>query len=458
MARGAWWVWGLAAGFYLVALFHRMSLGVASLDAQERFDLGPGAIAALSALQLGIYLAMTIPAGVAADRIGPRRALALGLVLMGAGEVAFGLAAQAPIALGGRALVGAGDALMFLSVLRIAQSWFPAHRYALLATLTGMAGAIGQVGTTVPLGLALEGAGWTATFAGSGALTAVLAIACIRLVRDRPGAVVGAPPPHDAVLATLRAAWARPATRLAYWTHFGLMGPFIAITALWGYPYLVAGQGLAPASARAWLAACVVAFGASAPVLGALVGRAPGARRPLLLAIGASALVLWSATLLWPGGAPPAALILATLLVTGLSGAGSMLAFDLAREGNPAAVGGSATGLANTGGFGMAVVTQLAAGRLLDAGVGGGIATALLPMVVLMALALVMVLAAPATSVQGGGQPLAARRGPRGRGQRPRQALVRGELGLDGGDHQLLADALHPPPQRPPGRPAAAPR
>ena len=33
--RGAWWVWGLAASFYLVALFHRMSLGVASLDAQR---------------------------------------------------------------------------------------------------------------------------------------------------------------------------------------------------------------------------------------------------------------------------------------------------------------------------------------------------------------------------------------------------------------------------------------
>ena len=188
MARTAWMVWGLAAGFYLVALFHRMSLGVASLDAQARFDLGPGTIATLSALQLGLYLAMTIPAGLAADRIGPRRALAIGLLLMGAGEIAFGLATSAPLALGGRALVGVGDAFMFLSVLRIAQSWFPAHRYALLASLTGMAGAIGQIGTTVPLGLSLEGAGWTATFAGTGVLTALLALACLRWVRDRPRA------------------------------------------------------------------------------------------------------------------------------------------------------------------------------------------------------------------------------------------------------------------------------
>ena len=145
-------VWGLAASFYLVALFHRMSLGVASLDAQERFGLSAGTIATLSAVQLGLYLLWTIPAGLAADRIGPRRALTLGLVLMAVGETAFGLAASAPVALGGRALVGIGDAFMFLSVLRIAQNWFPARRYPLLASLTGLAGAIGQVGTTVPLG------------------------------------------------------------------------------------------------------------------------------------------------------------------------------------------------------------------------------------------------------------------------------------------------------------------
>jgi hypothetical protein len=38
----------LAASFYVVALFHRMSLGVASLDAQERFGLSAGTIATVS--------------------------------------------------------------------------------------------------------------------------------------------------------------------------------------------------------------------------------------------------------------------------------------------------------------------------------------------------------------------------------------------------------------------------
>ena len=391
-ARRAWWVWGLAATFYLVALFHRMSLGVASLDAQRRFDLAPGTIATLSALQLGLYLVMTIPAGLAADRIGPRRALALGLGLMAAGETTFGLATAAPLALGGRALVGVGDAFMFLSVLRIAQNWFPTRRYALLASLTGLAGAVGQIGTTVPLGIALDDAGWTATFVTSGLLTAALALLCLRGVRDRPA---GAPAPgrdgapaHDPILATLRAAWSRPATRHAFWAHFGLMGPFVAITALWGYPYLVRSQDVAPGTARAWLLVCVASFGAAAPVLGAVAGRFPARRSALLLGTTLAVTAGWAATLLWPGGRPPAAVILATLVVTGIAGACAMLAFDVARAGNPAHIAGGATGLANTGGFSAAVGVQLAAGALLGHG-AGTIHAALLPMLALLVVACV---------------------------------------------------------------------
>jgi len=389
-ARGAWWVWGLAASFYLVALFHRMSLGVASLDAQRRFDLAPGTIATLSALQLGLYLAMTIPAGLAADRIGPRRALALGLIAMAIGETAFGLASAAPLALGGRALVGVGDAFMFLSVLRIAQDWFPAHRYALLASLTGLAGAVGQIGTTVPLGLSLDGAGWTATFVTSGVITGALAIVCLRGVRDRPAGApapgTGGAPAHDPILPTLREAWARPATRHAFWAHFGLMGPFVAITALWGYPYLVQSQGLASSTARAWLLVCVASFGAAAPLLGAIVARAPNLRTGLLLGTTLAVTGGWAATLLWPGGHPPAGLIVATLVITGAGGACAMLAFDVARAGNPAHIAGGATGLANTGGFGAAVAVQLAAAGLLGMG-AGSIPVALLPMLGLLLVA-----------------------------------------------------------------------
>src|SRR5258706_4860630 len=60
--RRAWLVWGLAASFYFVALFHRMSLGVASLEATHRFGVEAGALAAVSARPLGVLLLMPGPA------------------------------------------------------------------------------------------------------------------------------------------------------------------------------------------------------------------------------------------------------------------------------------------------------------------------------------------------------------------------------------------------------------
>lgn len=369
-------VWGLAAAFYLVAMFHRMSLGVAALDAERRFGLAPGALAVFAALQLGVYLAMQVPAGLAADRLGPRRTLAAGLALMAAGEVTFALATTMPAALVGRGLVGVGDACVFLNVLRLAQSHFPARRYALLACLAGLAGALGQVVTTVPLGLALDGLGWTPTFAASGALTALLVLACLRLVRDGQAAAGGGG--REGMGAALRAAWSTPATRHGFWAHLALMGPFVTVTALWGYPYLVGPQGMSPGAARAHLMATVVAFGVASPVLGAVAGRRPGTRPAMLAALAAGLAVAWSLTLAWPGGRAPEALTAGALLLTGACGAAGLLAFDLAREGNPPSRGGAASGLVNLGGFSAAVGANLVIGRLVAAA-DGDLRTALWP-------------------------------------------------------------------------------
>src|SRR4051812_50057150 len=86
-----WLVWGFAAGLYFVAVFHRMVLGVAALEAERRYHVGAGALSAFTAVQLGVYLAMQVPVGLAADRIGPRRSLAAGMAAVAVGEAGVGL-------------------------------------------------------------------------------------------------------------------------------------------------------------------------------------------------------------------------------------------------------------------------------------------------------------------------------------------------------------------------------
>src|SRR3954451_11663018 len=185
-------VWGFAAGLYFVAVFHRMVLGVAALEAERRYHVGAGALSAFTAVQLGVYLAMQVPVGLAADRIGPRRSLAAGMAAIAVGEAVFALSGTLGAGLAGRALIGLGDAFIFVNVLRVAHSWFEPRRAALLTALTSLLGALGQLLTTVPARLALDGLGWTATFAGAAALAAVLAAGAVGVVRDGPPASLAA--------------------------------------------------------------------------------------------------------------------------------------------------------------------------------------------------------------------------------------------------------------------------
>jgi MFS family permease len=371
-------MWGLAAAFYLVAIFHRMSLGVASLDAAERFGVSTGTIALLSTVQLGVYLAMQIPAGLLADRLGPRRSLTLGLVAMGIGETLFAVSPTIGPAVLGRALVGAGDACMFLNVLRVAAHWLPARHYALAAALTAACGAFGQLLSTAPLSAALADIGWTPTFLVSGILTASLAMFAVTRIKDRPdervvpagqttlgmpqaarpSAAASGPEP---IMPALKRAWRSPATRHGLWVHFALNAPFVTLTGLWAYPYLVEGQGVSPATAATMLTAAVVTFGLSAPALGALGARKPQHTPALTCGIALTIATGLALLLGWPGGHPPLLLIGIVLALAGFAGAGSMLAFDLAREG-----GGSASGMVNIGGFSAAIVAQAAIGLLVS--------------------------------------------------------------------------------------------
>ena len=354
-------MWALAAAFYLVAIFHRMSLGVASIDAAERFGVTTGTIAVLSTVQLGMYLVMQIPAGLLADRIGPRRSLAIGLTAMGIGELLFALSPSIELALVGRGLVGVGDACMFLNVLRVAAHWLPDRHYALAAALTAACGAFGQLLSTAPLSAALSDIGWTPTFAASGILTAVLAILAVRRVQDRPDGADDTRPAPAPIMPALRRAWRSPGTRHGLWVHFTLNAPFVTLTGLWAYPYLVEGQGIAPATAAALLAGAVIVFGVSAPAMGLVVGRNPHLRGAISSAVALTTATGLAVMLGWPGGQPPLALIAAVLAAAAFGGASSMLAFDLAREG-----GGSASSMVNIGGFGAAIIGQAAIGLLVS--------------------------------------------------------------------------------------------
>lgn len=362
-------MWGIGVAVYFVAVVFRTSLGVAGLQAQDRFEVGASALSAFSILQLLVYAGMQIPVGLLIDRFGTKHVLAVGSALFTCGQLAFALSESYGTALAARALLGCGDAMTFISVLRIGAIWFPARRGPLVTQAASLIGLGGNLVATVVIVRVLDTWGWTTTFAGSslaGVLVFTLAVVFLRNHpsgdEPRPGAL----PPAGFARRRIADAWREPGTRLGMWTHFTTQFPMTVFLLLWGMPFLTEAQGLSAAGAGELLTLSVLSNLCVGLVYGQVIVRRPGVRLALALATVGVTAFFWAAVLLWPGRAP-AALLIALCLVLGACGPASMIGFEFARPANPADRQGTASGIVNIGGFTASMIMLLAVGVLLDA-------------------------------------------------------------------------------------------
>ncbi|RZT12895.1 putative MFS family arabinose efflux permease [Kribbella sp. VKM Ac-2569] len=370
--RRAWAVWATAVLTYLVTVLHRGSMSVAGLQAAERFDISASALASFTVVQLTVYAAMQVPVGVLLDRYGSKRLLITASGLLFVAQSAFSLVDSYPAALAARAVLGVGDALVFISVLRVVMSWFPALRQPVMSQATGMLGGLGAIMSTVPMAAAFHAFGWTTTFASASVLSLLAGVLVLFLIKDSPydEPLRRAKPPLHEVKKNLRRAWQEPGTRLGLWTHFTTSFSGSTFGLLWGYPFLVQGQGLAPTTAAAMLIIPVLAGLCYGPLVGRYAAKFPFYRSWIVLAVIAGSVVMWTVVLLWPGRAP-LPVLLALIVVQAAGGPGSMLGLDYARTFNPTTRFGAANGMVNTGGFIATLICIGMVGVLLDASSGG---------------------------------------------------------------------------------------
>ncbi|NEB77344.1 MFS transporter [Streptomyces sp. SID14478] len=364
-------VWSIGVAVYFVAVIFRTSLGVAGLDAVERFHINASALSTFSILQLLVYAGMQIPVGLMVDRLGTKKVLTLGVVLFTLGQLGFAFSSSYGMALGSRALLGCGDAMTFISVLRLGTRWFPARRGPMVAQLAGLVGMAGNLISTLVIARLLHGVGWEAAFAGSALAGVVVLVLMLAFLKDHPEGFEPAPMPatHKGaayVRAQIAASWREPGTRLGLWVHFTTQFPAMVFLLLWGLPFLVEAQGLSRGTAGELLTLVVLANMTVGLVYGQIVARHHAARLPLALGTVGATAVLWATPIVWPGQSPMWLLVL-MCVVLGACGPASMIGFDFARPANPPERQGTGSGIVNMGGFVASMTTLLAVGVLLDA-------------------------------------------------------------------------------------------
>lgn len=373
-----WLIWGVGVAAYMLAVVNRSSLSAVGVDTAERFGADAATLSMFAVVQLAVYGGMQIPIGLLLDRYGARPIMTIGMLLMAAGQLTLAFSPSVGVAIFARMLLGAGDAAVFPGVLRLIATWFPAQRGPLMSQLTGLVGQAGQLLALAPLASLLHATSWEIAFGGIAGLCVLFAILVAVFIRNHPpeiGADVTVDTDTGAIKIVrssmdtgvgIRAAWAHPGTRLAFWSHFTTPFAGTAFVLLWGMPFLTAGEGLSKPQAAAILSTYVVVGMGLGPIMGDLSRRIPHLRsRALVLPAIAMQATVWLIVIAWPGPAPIALLYLLAFALA-MGGPASMIAFDHARTHNPAHRLSTATGITNVGGFLAALIAIFAIGLALD--------------------------------------------------------------------------------------------
>ena len=303
----AWTVLTVGQFAAVIAMLQRSSLGVATTDASARFGITAATLAAFSMVQLLVYAVLQVPVGVLIDQYGSKRLIVVGSLIMAGAQTMFAVATTLPLAFAARVALGVGDALTFISVMRLVPAWFPPERSAKLTTATGPVNQLGFVLSAVGFAALLAAAGWTPSFLVAAAVSVGSAALALVLLRDSPQ---GRPPriPLGDALATagqgVRQAWAEPGTRLGFWLGFMTLFTGMAFGVMWGYPFLTQGQGLSPGTAGVMMLALSIAALVYGVTLGSVLSRYPYYRSLIAIGVLSVIMVIWATVLLWPGHAP----------------------------------------------------------------------------------------------------------------------------------------------------------
>lgn len=347
---------------YMISQYFRAFLAVvaASLSADLRLDAA--ALGGLSAAFLFAFAAGQLPVGLALDRFGPRRTLAVAMVPAVLGAVWLGVAATGREATVAFALIGIGCAANLMAPFYFIGRTYPVDRFVLLTSLLVGIGSMGDPLSGAPLAWLVGRLGWRVAMFGSAVFTAAVIGLVLLTVTDPPRLTGSAA--RQSVWASLsealrlRALWPiLPITAIGY-------AVVICVRSLWISAYLEQVQHLGPAelSLAATGMGFVMACGSLAyPTIARLCG---GIQRGVL-----AGSVLVAALCFGLAALPSGSAVVATGLLLAIGGFGLTYSMIMAhgRSFMPAHILGAGVTVMNLGFMGGAGLLQWSSGHLVRA-------------------------------------------------------------------------------------------
>ena len=296
-------------------------LGIPAIASLIRADLGLTLTQAgsfLSAYYIG-PIALSLFAGVLADRWGTAKTLVLGQVIIAIGLLAVSGATSYALLISLMALAGVGYGTLNPASTTAAMSWFPPRQRATVVGLKQVGLPFGgMLGAAILPALALS-FGWRTAIVTSAVAVAVCAGLSAAVYRDPPGEPLPARKPGErgaiALVLSNRDLWLVAVATLVFAAMQTVWMAFLAL-------YLQAVVGLSLLAASRYLAVAQGGGALGRIVFGLLSDRVFGGRRRLPLAIAGCGSALCSIALALTGPGTGAAWLLPLAAVFGFVGIG----------------------------------------------------------------------------------------------------------------------------------------
>jgi MFS family permease len=333
--------WLITAVYYFYQYALRSAPAVMIPQLSEAFGLSAMGVASMAGLFYWGYSPFSLVAGVAMDRLGPRRVVPIGAAVVGVGALLFG-SGSSELASLGRLMQGAGGVFALVGAVYIATKSFPASMAATLIGATQMFGmAGGSAGQFVVGPVIAAGVHWSRFWLGMGVAGLVIGGLLFYLLpaENAPSSANWLKSAMRAMGTVLR----NPQSILCGMIAGLLFIPTTILDMTWGVRYLQEARGYEYAAAVMRSASVPLGWIIGCPLLGFVSDRL-GRRKPVILA-GALVLLGCVAWILYgPADVfPPYALG----LLAGMASGAAMLPYTVIKEANPPAVSGTATGVVN---------------------------------------------------------------------------------------------------------------
>ena len=373
--RHRWVVFGVFAAIYFLVYFHRVSTSVIAADLVLSFNASATALGFMSSMYFYTYALEQPLVGKLSDWLGPRRVVGIWSLVAALGCGLFGAAPTMVWAGLGRALIGLGVGGVYVPAMKALAQWFRMREFSTMTGLLLSCGNLGAIFATTPLAFMSMNWGWRTSFYVIGAVTLILAILCLRLVRDfkqGAGMDMGKAVPSQGTGSDSpeKPTMLRIIRSLRFWllavVFFGVFGSTITFQGLWATPFLVTVLHMDRIAASGLNMVIPIGFLIGAPVSGFLADRFFQNKMNLLILLISILTCMWIFIVVVPAGPGVSGMGLVFFVMGGVTGGMASTLWGAVRENTPAAVLGTTTGLLNIFPLlGMAVM-QGVTGAILD--------------------------------------------------------------------------------------------